>query len=119
MDAMGKILSYFLRLKMLLFQPFVGGIVAITFMLINEKTTIATALGILFSICLLLGTIYSAIHRLHLLKIMPSKKGILWEVVLQKKRVYKGRFVLLGYVYWSLWFGSLCFGSNVCYVLSS
>ena len=76
--------SYFLRLKMLLFR-FCWGLVAITFMLINEKTTIATALGILFSICLLLGTIYSAIHRLHLLKINAKQKKDLEGVLLQKE----------------------------------
>ena len=48
-------------LKNVTVPSLVGGLVAITFMLINEKTTIASALGILFSICLLLGTIYSAI----------------------------------------------------------
>ena len=63
---------------------FVGGMVAITFMLINEKTTIATALGILFSICLLLGTIYSAIHRLHLLKINAKQKEDLREFCYKK-----------------------------------
>ena len=53
---------------------FVGVLVVISFMLINEKTTIASAVGIMFSICLLLGTIYSAIHRLYRLKINAKQK---------------------------------------------
>ena len=72
-------------LKNVAIPAFVGGLVAITFMLINEKTTIATALGILFSICLLLGTIYSAIHRLHLLKINAKQNKDLEGVLLQKR----------------------------------
>ena len=72
-------------LKNVAVPAFVGGLVAITFMLINEKTTIATALGILFSICLLLGTIYSAIHRLHLLKINAKQKKILREFCYKKE----------------------------------
>ena len=102
-------------LKNVAIPAFVGGMVAITFMLINEKTTIATALGILFSICLLLGTIYSAIHRLHLLKINAKQKKDLEGVVLQK-RVRK-----LGSSYWGMFIGHCglaIFALGVTFVMS-
>ncbi len=86
-------------LKNVTIPSLVGGLVAITFMLINEKTTIASALGILFSICLLLGTIYSAIYRLHKLKVNAKQKEDP-EGVLLHKRAGK-----LGSSYWGMFIG--------------
>ncbi len=56
-------------LKNVTIPAVIGAITGIGFLFIYEKTTVPTAFGIIFSICLLLGTIYSAVFRFNQLRV--------------------------------------------------
>ncbi len=102
-------------IKTLFIPSFFSLLVALLFLFLMNKTSIATALGIIASLTLFFGTIYSAIDRLkNLKKIAISTKNI--EGVEFLKRVKK-----LGSSYWGMitaHLGVAIFSIGVAFVMT-
>ena len=86
-------------LKSVAIPAVVGVLFGSMFIFINEKTEISTAIGIMFSVCLLLGTLLSAIDRLNTLK-----KNSTGPSDIKNNSLYK-RIGKLSASYWGMFIG--------------